>query len=221
MECIDYNECDLTGFCANGRCLNADGSFRCVCDDGFALSPSGLSCVDVDECAENPLVCLRGGRCRNAPGGYVCECLPGYTHSSDGAFCLDENECALDGDMCAHGRCVNEEGGFRCVCDPGYGLSPGGRTCVDLDECRSGPCVNGRCENTEGGFTCRCNDGFALGPDGRTCTGNSYEMKYYNSADRQIVQHILDSLMAPCFQVFGGDGRCSNQRTVAGGKRMP
>ena len=53
-----------------------DGSFKCECNDGYALSDSGLSCVDVDECLENPLVCLRG-RCRNTKGAYVCECEPG------------------------------------------------------------------------------------------------------------------------------------------------
>jgi fibulin 1/2 len=53
-----------------------DGSFKCECNDGFALSDSGLSCVDVDECLENPRVCLKG-RCRNTKGAYVCECEPG------------------------------------------------------------------------------------------------------------------------------------------------
>lgn len=31
--------------CANGRCINMDGSFKCECDRGFLLSPTGFSCV--------------------------------------------------------------------------------------------------------------------------------------------------------------------------------
>ena len=50
-------------------------------------------CEDVDECLENPFVCLHG-RCRNMDGAYVCECQPGFSHSADGGYCMDENECA-------------------------------------------------------------------------------------------------------------------------------
>ena len=47
------------------------------------MSLSGLSCVDIDDCRENPLICLHG-RCRNTVGSYICECESGYLHSSDG-----------------------------------------------------------------------------------------------------------------------------------------
>ena len=50
---------------------------------GYKLSLSGLSCVDIDDCRENPLICLHG-RCRNTVGSYICECESGYLHSSDG-----------------------------------------------------------------------------------------------------------------------------------------
>ncbi len=95
-SCLRQDECGLTGRCTHGTCLAGDGStgdgssFRCLCDDGFRPSPSGLSCRDVDECADNPRLCSRGGRCRNTPGSYACECGPGYVHSADGGFCLDE-----------------------------------------------------------------------------------------------------------------------------------
>ena len=55
---------------------------------GYKLSLSGLSCVDIDDCRENPLICLHG-RCRNTVGSYICECESGYLHSSDGGkYCL-------------------------------------------------------------------------------------------------------------------------------------
>ena len=44
-----------------------DGGFKCVCNDGFILSSDGKFCGDVDECAENPFVCLHG-RCHNTEG---------------------------------------------------------------------------------------------------------------------------------------------------------
>ena len=94
--------------CSNGRCSNMDGSFKCLCNEGFQISVSGLSCLDIDECRENPLICLHG-RCRNTVGSYVCECEDGYLHSADGGFCIDRNEC--EDDVCGqNGRCVNTEG---------------------------------------------------------------------------------------------------------------
>jgi hypothetical protein len=56
--------------CANGKCLNMDGSFQCECSAGFKLSKSGLSCIDVDECLENALICLKG-KCSNTPGKFI------------------------------------------------------------------------------------------------------------------------------------------------------
>jgi hypothetical protein len=44
--CIaDHDECSQTGMCANGQCINMDGSFKCHCHSGFILSPSGHACV--------------------------------------------------------------------------------------------------------------------------------------------------------------------------------
>ena len=88
--------------CANGICSNMDGSFKCECNEGYKLSISGLSCIDVNECQENPMICLHG-RCKNTIGSYVCKCDDGYVHSADGGFCVDHNEC--DDEICGqHGR---------------------------------------------------------------------------------------------------------------------
>lgn len=41
----DLNECTETpDACLNGRCENTDGSYRCICIDGFTLSPDRRVC---------------------------------------------------------------------------------------------------------------------------------------------------------------------------------
>lgn len=42
----DVNECaENPGVCANGLCVNTDGSFRCECPFGYSLDFTGVSCV--------------------------------------------------------------------------------------------------------------------------------------------------------------------------------
>ena len=42
---LDYDECKLTGMCTNGQCINMDGSYKCLCDQGFTLASAGAACV--------------------------------------------------------------------------------------------------------------------------------------------------------------------------------
>lgn len=87
-----------------------------------------MLCVDVDECYENPRICLNG-RCENTQGSYRCLCEAGFSVSADGAFCVDTNECSVTG-MCSSGKCVNMDGSYRCVCDSGFRLSHDRRQCI-------------------------------------------------------------------------------------------
>ena len=181
--------------CSNGKCTNMDGSFKCECLAGFKLSPSGLSCVDVDECLENPLICLRG-QCQNTLGSYVCVCEAGYVHSADGGFCRDLNECSQPG-QCDNGQCINMEGSFKCICDPGYELASNGKTCQDINECSSNPCLWGKCTNTEGGYQCQCAPGLSLGSDGKTCSddgmlGLCYAM--FSDSDSQCINPSIKAV---------------------------
>ncbi|XP_033615292.1 fibrillin-3 [Fukomys damarensis] len=169
----DVNECaENPGLCGNGLCVNTDGSFRCECPPGYGLDPTGVSCVDMDECLLNPLLCAF--RCHNTEGSYVCTCPAGYTLREDGAMCRDVDECEEGSQDChAHGMlCKNLIGTFACVCPPGMRPQPGsGDGCVDKDECRAQPsvCSHGQCVNTVGSFWCDCQEGFQPGPTLTEC----------------------------------------------------
>lgn len=43
--CTDVDECSETGMCDHGSCVNIDGSFKCICEPGYTLSPSGKTCI--------------------------------------------------------------------------------------------------------------------------------------------------------------------------------
>lgn len=80
-HCFDEDECQ-TGYPNNchrfATCTNTEGSYRCVCKEGWADSSDsvapGSSCVNVDECREGTHSCLEGQVCidRLPPHFYEC-----------------------------------------------------------------------------------------------------------------------------------------------------
>uniref|UniRef100_A0A8C2V721 Latent-transforming growth factor beta-binding protein 2 n=1 Tax=Chinchilla lanigera TaxID=34839 RepID=A0A8C2V721_CHILA len=73
-DCIDVDECANDTVCgSHGFCDNTDGSFRCLCDQGFETSPSGWDCVDVNECELMLAVC-GAALCENVEGSFLCLC---------------------------------------------------------------------------------------------------------------------------------------------------
>lgn len=40
----DINECQDSRLCANGHCINTDGSFHCQCYPGFQPTQEGSHC---------------------------------------------------------------------------------------------------------------------------------------------------------------------------------
>ncbi|XP_062900141.1 latent-transforming growth factor beta-binding protein 2-like isoform X1 [Mobula hypostoma] len=78
-ECIDIDECVNATICGtHGYCENTDGSFRCLCDQGFEVPAGGQACVDINECEMMNGVCGRA-LCENVEGSFFC-------------ICMDENE---------------------------------------------------------------------------------------------------------------------------------
>ena len=44
----DVNEClTIPGLCANGDCINKEGSFKCRCPEGFIMTDDGRSCIGI------------------------------------------------------------------------------------------------------------------------------------------------------------------------------
>uniref|UniRef100_A0A8B9T9X7 Latent transforming growth factor beta binding protein 2 n=1 Tax=Anas platyrhynchos TaxID=8839 RepID=A0A8B9T9X7_ANAPL len=69
----DVNECLNSEICSpNGECLNSHGSYFCICAPGFSNTAGGVSCQDVDECADKSR-CSQG-QCLNTEGSYRCLC---------------------------------------------------------------------------------------------------------------------------------------------------
>ena len=80
--------CNIGDQCAdnchiNADCTNTSGSFECTCHTGFI--GDGVSCTDIDECAENKDNCLElvDTDCTNTLGSFECKCKTGFTAMSD------------------------------------------------------------------------------------------------------------------------------------------
>ncbi|XP_043390493.1 latent-transforming growth factor beta-binding protein 4 isoform X7 [Chelonia mydas] len=65
-SCQDVDECREGGFCQNGLCTNAPGSFSCLCHTGYILDSSRSSCISHHVISEAKGPCyrvLRDGAC--------------------------------------------------------------------------------------------------------------------------------------------------------------
>ncbi|UYV63503.1 FBN1 [Cordylochernes scorpioides] len=83
----DVDECILMpNLCQNGRCINTQGSYRCVCNRGYKPDDSNTHCyeastlnhcdADIDECSTGQNHCQQ--TCVNTPGSYKCSCSTGF-----------------------------------------------------------------------------------------------------------------------------------------------
>ncbi|KAM9465805.1 latent-transforming growth factor beta-binding protein 1-like [Clarias gariepinus] len=167
-QVTDIDKCSLTPtICGAGQCVSVQTGYTCYCDPGYTLNALQTTCIDVNECENDP--CGRKGHCVNTFGSYTCQCLPGYSliMTQNRKLCQDINECTMP-NKCPNGQCINTEGSFMCECRSGFTRNQRGE-CEDVDECRSpGVCPNGKCVNTHGSFKCQaCGPGFR--PDAGRC----------------------------------------------------
>ncbi|PFH36284.1 calcium binding egf domain-containing protein [Besnoitia besnoiti] len=108
-RCRDLNECEDMDSVMNPceqLCFDRVGGFECGCRQGYTLARDGVSCADIDECADPTLnACDPEGvvsRCQNEVGGYRCLCniAVGFTDGPDGISCVNLDECARDPYIC-------------------------------------------------------------------------------------------------------------------------
>ncbi|KAI0981542.1 hypothetical protein GJ496_005296 [Pomphorhynchus laevis] len=99
-SCLDIDECKDQIFYSDlsegqqhklckYHCTNLNGSYICGCPPGYHEINDGQTCIDIDECLDNP--CSHGTSCINTFGGYRCIrniCPQGYTWFSN-------NQCKL------------------------------------------------------------------------------------------------------------------------------
>ncbi|KAF6016884.1 hypothetical protein EB796_024803 [Bugula neritina] len=79
VTCENIDEClSEPSVCPgnNVMCLDADGSFECICDENFE-EVNGL-CVDIDECLDTNTCPSNGHVCVNLIGGFDCACQAGH-----------------------------------------------------------------------------------------------------------------------------------------------
>ncbi|KAI4874235.1 hypothetical protein NFI96_020690 [Prochilodus magdalenae] len=179
----DIDKCSLTPtICGPGRCVSVQTGYTCHCDPGYKLNGLQTTCIDVNECEDDP--CEGKGHCVNTYGSYTCQCFSGYSllMTQNKKTCQDINECAIP-NKCPNGLCINTDGSFRCECKSGFTMNWRGQCEVshqkkppwlqnqdnDVDECRSpSVCPGGICVNTQGSFQCQaCGPGFR--PAGGRC----------------------------------------------------
>lgn len=171
-KCLDIDECQNNPCGNNSRCDNTEGSYECVCQNGFEKdSGNPNNCNDIDECSKGLDDCP--SICENTVGNFTCKCPDGYEDKTgDGKNCKIEasleTKCDAKNPKCdSSSQCQYVSGStttVECVCDNKHKLE-NGISCVDLNECENNSTnacdkSNSVCNNTDGGYICSCKAGY-------------------------------------------------------------
>lgn len=135
----------MQGICDNGRCINAQGGFKCECNQGYALDGEGKNCLGRRKKNKSLLFMARGLflhplqttyrskriaiRCTEIQvDRYITSLFLSlflsffiylFFHELY-RFLLDIDECRISSELCGNGTCNNIAGSFRCDCFTGF-----------------------------------------------------------------------------------------------------
>ncbi|VDI73637.1 Hypothetical predicted protein [Mytilus galloprovincialis] len=164
----DINECDNATICqANSLCENTNGSYVCVCNEGYFNSADvcqvcgsntfGKDCAQTCSCDVT-----NTDSCNNVDGN--CTCKSGW----NGATCSEDvDECTVTPSICnttSNSECNNLNGTHECNCVTGYQKIADG-SCQECDSANYGDscsqactCIMANtmdCNNVNGSCTCK------------------------------------------------------------------
>ncbi|TNN47553.1 Latent-transforming growth factor beta-binding protein 2 [Liparis tanakae] len=92
LSCEDVDEClAVVGICGEAECLNAPGSYTCLCPHGYTSVDGRTGCQ------------------------VMTQYKPGQEKGGGGRTRIYEDECSKDG-VCIRGECLNTDGSFMCLC---------------------------------------------------------------------------------------------------------
>ena len=122
-ECIDEDECDQEMKCEHS-CMNTQGSFHCMCNEGYQLASNQVNCSDVNECQKWNGGCEYG--CGNTIGSYRCYCDSGHILKNE-THCDGKIEC----DLIEINHIDKQESSYTCK--GGYNLTISGLSCPNVN----------------------------------------------------------------------------------------
>ena len=73
-NCDEVDDCVGVTCNKNGRCVDGNNSFSCMCDPGFT---GGLCLTNIDDC--EGVDCSGNGECVDGANNFTCECMTGYS----------------------------------------------------------------------------------------------------------------------------------------------
>ncbi|WAR21595.1 FBN2-like protein, partial [Mya arenaria] len=161
--CLDIDECSTNDTCEQ-FCLNTEGSFTCLCGNGYRPDSSNDSkCQDINECEEELHNCTHV--CNNTYGAFKCDCRAGYELDVTTQLCTKGlwDPCRSTDLDCRNtsGCTLDANDNPTCFCGTGFELNATGKECIDINECERNVCSQ-ECTNFIGGFQCSCIDGYML-----------------------------------------------------------